>query len=186
MGTKGTSKYNGRWCVGEHIGEWEVVDSAIIISGYAKIRCKCSCGRVERLVDCYSLSVGTSTKCELCGNSMKLDRNPAWKGHGEISGKYIGRVERRANSLGLDHNISPAFLKKLLENQMYKCALSGLDIHVTDGTASLDRIDSKQGYIEGNVQWVHKDINRMKNVYNQDYFISLCRLVFNNSTCTIE
>jgi len=27
----------------------------------------------------------------------------------------------------------------------------------------LDRINSKQGYIEGNVQWVHKDANKMNN-----------------------
>ena len=29
-------------------------------------------------------------------------------------------------------------------------------------TASLDRIDSKLGYILGNIQWVHKQINEMK------------------------
>ena len=45
-------------------------------------------------------------------------------------------------------------------------------------TASLDRIDSKKGYIEGNIQWVHKDINRMKWAFNEDYFIKLCNNIY--------
>ena len=33
------------------------------------------------------------------------------------------------------------------------------------GTASLDRIDSTKGYVRGNIQWVHKDINWFKRDY---------------------
>jgi phosphoglycerate-specific signal transduction histidine kinase len=46
-------------------------------------------------------------------------------------------------------------------------------------TASLDRIDSKLPYTYNNIQWIHKDINRMKNAYRQDYFIQLCGMVVN-------
>lgn len=44
-------------------------------------------------------------------------------------------------------------------------------------TASLDRIDSSKGYVLGNIQWVHKDINKMKLDYDQDYFIDICRRI---------
>jgi hypothetical protein len=44
-------------------------------------------------------------------------------------------------------------------------------------TASLDRVDSVTGYIPSNVQWVHKDINLMKNRFGQAYFRELCRRV---------
>lgn len=44
-------------------------------------------------------------------------------------------------------------------------------------TASLDRIQNDKGYIEGNVQWVHKDINRMKNIFEQNYFIDICKKI---------
>mgnify|MGYP007044016634 CR=1 FL=1 len=47
-------------------------------------------------------------------------------------------------------------------------------------TASLDRIDSSKGYIEGNVQWVHKDINWMKQDFNEEYFIFLCSEITKN------
>jgi hypothetical protein len=44
-------------------------------------------------------------------------------------------------------------------------------------TASLDRINSDLGYVYGNIQWIHKDINKMKNDYEQNYFILLCKKV---------
>jgi len=49
-------------------------------------------------------------------------------------------------------------------------------------TASLDRIDSSKGYIEGNVQWVHRKINMMKQSYTQEEFIELCQAVVRNNT----
>jgi len=59
------------------------------------------------------------------------------------------------------------------------CSLSGLLLESTynNMTMSLDRIDNNKGYIEENVQWVHKDINMMKRIYSQDYFIYMCKLV---------
>lgn len=71
--------------------------------------------------------------------------------------------------------------------QNRKCALSGLELSFPKTsedqsyTASIDRIDSALGYVEGNVQWVHKDINMMKNKYNQEYFIQMCKLISENS-----
>jgi hypothetical protein len=44
-------------------------------------------------------------------------------------------------------------------------------------TASLDRINNKKGYVKGNIQWVHKDINWMKGTFSQKEFIELCKLV---------
>ena len=44
-------------------------------------------------------------------------------------------------------------------------------------TASLDRIDSDGAYTIDNVQWIHKDINRMKSNLKQENFIEYCRLI---------
>ena len=44
-------------------------------------------------------------------------------------------------------------------------------------TASLDRIDSTKGYIDGNIQWVHKRINTMKMDMSQKDFIDFCKQV---------
>ena len=34
-----------------------------------------------------------------------------------------------------------------------------------------------EGYIKGNVQWVHKDINYMKSNFEQPYFIDVCKMI---------
>ena len=47
------------------------------------------------------------------------------------------------------------------------------------GTASLDRIDSTKGYTKNNIQWVHKTINKMKNVLHDEEFIQWCNLIAN-------
>jgi hypothetical protein len=41
-------------------------------------------------------------------------------------------------------------------------------------TASIDRIDNAEGYLVGNVQLLHKDVNFMKHHFDQDYFIEVC------------
>lgn len=74
---------------------------------------------------------------------------------------------------------------RLLVAQGFRCALSGLEISITrrthrgksDNTASLDRIDSGKPYEEGNLQWLHKDVNKMKFDLPQARFLELCRLV---------
>jgi hypothetical protein len=71
------------------------------------------------------------------------------------------------------------------------CSLSGQPLTIgmnRYNTASIDRIDSSKGYIEGNIQWVHKDINFMKRTYSQEYFVQMCKLVSNNvgGACEIK
>ena len=47
-------------------------------------------------------------------------------------------------------------------------------------TASLDRIDSSKGYTIDNIQWLHKDINKMKWDFSQEKFLELCKKIVNN------
>jgi hypothetical protein len=74
----------------------------------------------------------------------------------------------------------------LFLKQDKKCALSGWPLEfpvgrsIHGGTASLDRINSNKGYTSDNVQWVHKDINKLKNAFDQDYFIQMCKAVAKN------
>ena len=75
--------------------------------------------------------------------------------------------------------------KFIEQNRMF--ALTGIPIYfqarkdLRNATASLDRIDSSKGYIEGNVQWVHKKINYMKQQFNQTEFIEWCKKVVNHN-----
>lgn len=65
--------------------------------------------------------------------------------------------------------------------QNNKCALSGMSIGWSKtgltATASIDRIDSSEGYLMENVQLVHKDVNFMKQQFDQTYFIEMCKAI---------
>ena len=47
----------------------------------------------------------------------------------------------------------------------------------SDGTASLDRIISTNGYTIDNIQWVHKDINELKWDKTYEELLSICKKV---------
>lgn len=106
--------------------------------------------------------------------------------YGEIHKSYIYILKTRAYNKQLKFNLTGDYLWKLFLSQNKKCALSGIDIKFpktwgpkskTEMTASLDRIDSSKGYLKGNVQWLHKNINVMKMDMSDTQFITLCRMV---------
>ena len=93
-------------------------------------------------------------------------------------------IQHGAKLRNLPVGITIEFAWNLYLAQRRKCALSGLLINFGsrwgEGSASLDRIDSKFGYVVGNVQWVHKDVNRMKMDLDQQHFLQLCAAITAN------
>lgn len=88
--------------------------------------------------------------------------------------------------MGVDFDLTIEHAWSLFEGQNGRCALTNEPIRFESQssrrkgkvqTASLDRIDSSKGYVEGNVWWVHKDVNRMKNDFPLDRFLDVCRKV---------
>jgi len=82
---------------------------------------------------------------------------------------------------GYQWDITPEYIISMYEQQGGLCALTGWPIGWSEkgltATVSIDRIDSEEGYIQGNVQLLHKDVNMAKQQYSQDYFIAMCRAV---------
>lgn len=121
--------------------------------------------------------------------------NPKWVGYGEISGAMFRQIKNSADKRNIEFNITIEFLDQLFKMQNKKCALSGLDISlpyqdqdrsVGNYTASLDRINSNIGYIEENVQWVHKWVNKMKQNLQEDEFLFLCDAIVKHSDKEIK
>jgi hypothetical protein len=140
--------------------------------------CKCICNaiicaRPDQLVNGIT---------KHCGCQHKAN----WRGIELLSQSFIGRIIRNAQKRKILFNVTNEYLWQLYQKQNGKCALSGLNIPFGKSTkdsndASLDRIDSSVGYIEGNIQWVHKDINKMKMELKQNRFIELCKLISNKN-----
>jgi hypothetical protein len=76
----------------------------------------------------------------------------------------------------LEMNIDKEYVFTLFTNQDGKCALSGEEI-VLGVNASLDRLDSNQGYVRGNLHWVHKDVNLIKGMFSVERFKEVCKNV---------
>lgn len=141
---------------------------------------KCDCGgEIELPGD--SMKSGKTSSCG-CLRWQMGPHSPKWGGHGEISGNYWDHISRGAAKRKYLFDITLKESWDLFLKQNRKCALSGLTLSFGIAkdeirTASLDRINSKLGYISGNVQWVHKDINRMKQHFEESWFLSLCKTV---------
>ena len=156
-------------------------------NGHAKWLCKCDCGE-EVTVYGTHLIRGNTKSCG-CTRFKRGEQHAQWTGVGEISGNYWRNTVMRSDKSRrkIEVNIDKEYAWQLFLDQDRKCALTGLELHFSNSlgdvktTASLDRIDSSKGYIKGNVQWVHKDINMMKRIYDQDYFIKMCKLVAENN-----
>lgn len=142
--------------------------------------CLCDCGK-ETIVPSISLQNGRTKSC-----GCLLHEKP-WKGYGDLSGNYWYRLQRSAKKRNWEFDIDIKFAWELFLKQNKKCSLSNRKLHMEVSylnprnketprqTASLDRIDSTKGYLENNVQWIHVDINYMKQEMDQNHFIEMCR-----------
>lgn len=175
---------------GKQFGKWTVIRrSESTRCGRTRFECKCSCGVIKYVLSCHLIS-GKSTHCGTCIRFGPSHQQ--WKGYGEISADFWQSIQRGASGAKgrrtkIEFNITIEYIWNLFLEQERRCALSGIGLVMLGTrrrrlrTASLDRIDNSVGYIVGNVQWVHKDINRMKGTLDQEYFMDLIRKIANHA-----
>lgn len=191
------SKYEGTVKGGDIFGKWKVIDCNIVkLRGNACVKVKCECG-FEGIRSIGDLVKKNSTCCDKCGHSKKGDQNKTFKGYKLVPGSFVQRYRRSAKNKGFQYKISAEIIYNKWIQQKCKCALSGVDIsfenEVPDPTryqctASIDRIDSKVGYIPTNIQIVHKFVNIMKNYFDENEFIKMCENIVSHrkESCKIE
>ncbi len=146
---------------------------------------QCDCGKVEVKRQDRVIS-GKTTSCKSCASKRTVLKYPMpvhRTGFKELSGTYYLSLKSGASRRQLEFTVSAEYLYNLWVQQDCKCALTGIPIYLSNkiknnnvdweaNTASPDRIDNSLGYVEGNIQWVHKRVNRLKNNY------SLAELLF--------
>lgn len=159
-------------------------------SGHYRYTCQCECGNTTNVLLTHLRQGNTSS----CGCDRPIgETHTLWNGIGEMSGDYwYNHIVRSASGnkgtrRPLELSITKEYAWNLFLKQNKRCALSGIELKFPTKNKdrsyniSMDRIDSSLGYIEGNVQWVHKDVNFMKRTYSQEYFIGLCKLIAENN-----
>jgi hypothetical protein len=150
-------------------------------------RCKCDCGN-ETNVRTNHLTRG---KIQSCGCLREIKRKGNSKYYGDIPGRYWYSVTKVAKLRNIELNITIEDAWNVFLKQNKKCKLTGKILVFrefikqepngkciySEGTASLDRIDSTKGYTIDNIQWLHKMVQEMKWDYNQKDFIEMCNLI---------
>lgn len=142
--------------------------------------CICDCSEKIYVISGDILS-GKAKDCG-CSNKFRGKENKLYQGYEDISLTFWKRMQLNAKSRNVDFLISMEYAWQLFLDQEKKCALSGIPLVIlrskgNGSTASIDRIDSNVGYITGNVQWVHKSVNKIKSDFIQERFIELCCLI---------
>lgn len=174
---KGKRKEKRDLPVGSKYGEWVVTGESFISNKQTFIPVICNCG-FKTDINKYSLLDHESSMC--CSSCA------SFKGVGDLAGAYITEIKSRAEKRGLDFSISTQYIWDLLVEQGFKCILTGEPITVSRNwrkckfTASLDRIDSNVGYILGNVQWVHKTVNRLKSNFPENDLFMWVEKIYNH------
>lgn len=153
-------------------------------------KCECECGNIicrqERFIVNTKPNSILSCGCQHKGKLEQGNKSKRWRGCGELSSQYFNSIKPRAEKLGIIFDLTIEEAWTQFEKQSRKCALTNLPLEFSglrqrrrgqEQTASLDRIDSSKGYTQDNIQWVHKDVNLMKNHFNQDYFVKMCQLI---------
>lgn len=125
--------------------------------------------------------------CKQCnGKNIGGVNSPHWKGGRFVPGYFVAKVQTKLSrgSRLIDYSLTLDYLDSLWESQDGRCSYTGLPLafgnNTEECTASLDRIDSAGGYLEGNVQFVHKIINKMKWDLSDMEFKNFCVLVAKN------
>lgn len=182
----------GEYKEGDKIKNLTILNHRYQYKGNTYFKVRCDCGNVfytghSKL---YGLKIGKSLPyCKACYSVDKKAHKKSTMVSEHLSVAVFNHIHKQAKERGIYFNLSPEYLEQLLINQNFKCSLSGLPLSLSLGfstpkdrqfhTASLDRIDSSIGYVEGNVQWVHKIINYMKGTLTQEEFINYCKCVSN-------
>lgn len=134
--------------------------------------CLCKCGKEVNIPARRLLRIRGVRSCG-CARAKNCD----WL---IIPPYFYNQLKTKAKKRNIYFELTRLELEELYLKQNKKCALSGVSLNFaraneqSQGTASLDRIDSNKPYILSNVQWVHKTLNFMKWALPNDEFINWC------------
>jgi len=159
-------------------------------NGYRFWLLKCDCGK-EYKVKTESLISDNNKSCGCLNKRIGKD-HPRYKGYNDISGDYWNKLKKGAKIREIDFTLDIKDAWELYIKQDKKCTLTNWPITLTSSyakfeqTASLDRINSNKTYVKDNVQWVHKDVNRMKQDFDENYLAKVCEAIIANRRTLLD
>ena len=171
--------------IGDKYKHWTIIDGPIYKdngnyhTAYYKV--KCDCGKEQLKLPNDLLAKDRDFQCESC--SQKENKEKLMKENGKVGDLNLTRyttLKRSAEKRNIEFSVSLEYLWNLFKSQDQICAITGDYINSIDD-ASLDRIDSTKGYVEGNVQWVTKQANVSKHIMSMEELYEFCKKVLKHA-----
>lgn len=142
---------------------------------------QCECGTTKWVQANELTNPNRNFKCAKCAakerGAAQAERNGKV---GELTLTRFTKLQRSAEKRNIEFLVSLEYLSNLFESQNHTCAITGRQINSLD-EASLDRIDSSRGYIEGNVQWTTYQANVSKHIMTMEELYQFCKDVLNHA-----
>jgi hypothetical protein len=130
--------------------------------------------------------------CKKCENESKIKRRMDHSKNQVIStrinaakNKALQRKAYGRDECGL-FEIDLEYILIILKKQQNRCVYSNKELSFSYNdrdVISIDRIDSNQGYVQGNIQLLSSYVNWMKLDHDEDVFFELISKIFSHSFC---
>lgn len=181
--------------VGQRFGKLLVVESANKSkNGSVLWKCLCDCTNISFVTSRHLNRKNNNVRSCGCDRVKRGSQNSSWKGYEELSGHWWSSHLKHAKNCKQRPHIELRMSKEeaweVFLSQHKKCFFTGVELIIdnstTLNTASIDRIDNSKDYVKENIRWVHKSINMMKRVMNDEDFVSMCSLVAKNMSCPVR
>lgn len=98
-----------------------------------------------------------------------------------VPGRKYSSIKYNAARRGIEFDVSIEYLDELWVAQDGRCYYTNEELDITSrnrSTASLERINSDIGYVEGNVAWASAEINFCKHTLTEARFLELIEKVY--------
>lgn len=168
--------------IGDTYKEWTVIGGPRT-SPHQNIQwlCQCKCGNLRWMQGNELMNPNKSYACHTCAGQLRKETFTLKNGRiGELTISRYHKLQKSAERRDLLFTVSMEYLWELFKSQKHICAITGDPLEHLK-TASLDRIDSNKGYVEGNVQWVTNQANLSKHKMSMEQLYDFCKKVLSHA-----
>lgn len=143
--------------------------------------CQCECGTTRWFQPNELINPDKCFECPSCAQKKRANKMMIDNGKiGDLNKTRYTKLKRSAEKRNIEFSVSLEYLWNLFKSQDQICAITGDYINSIDD-ASLDRIDSTKGYVEGNIQWVTKQANVSKHIMSMEELYEFCKKVLKHA-----
>ena len=170
-------------CCGEHKPNSEFYKTTLKATGRVQYHaaCKpCYKGRIQKYEKFAKERNGGLSKSVLARS----------KNINSYAAHIVHMAKSRAVKKGIEFSIDTKWFISTLEQQDWKCAISGIDMVSAAGMGkrpfngiSIDRIDNRRGYSADNCWLVCYSINALKSNHDLSVVLDVCRAVVKRWDC---